>query len=258
MKTFDQHNRRVLDQFGRQAEDYARLVGGVGDTAADPLIAAVRPRADDRVLDVGCGPGHRAVALAPLVAQVTGLDLTPAMLDQARAHQREAGVQNIHWIEGDAREAPFPDGAFTLVLSQATFHHVADPAAILAEMRRVCAPGGRIGVIDLTPAAEKAPAFDAIETLRDPSHTHALTAAELRMMGRDLGLEEIAVQARRTAMPIEPVLAASRPPPGMLERLRLLYAQDAAAGSDALGMSACLKDGAVWATYPTTLIVWRR
>ena len=258
MTTTDEQNARVIEQFGRQAEDYARLVGGVRNAAADPMIAALSPQPNDRVLDVGCGPGDRAVALAPLVAQVTGLDLTPAMLDEARARQAAAGVGNVSWVEGDATEAPFPDGVFTLVLSQATFHHVADPAAILAEMRRVCAPGGRIAVIDLTPAPEKGPAFDAIETLRDPSHTHALTAAELRGLGARLGLAEISVQPRATAMPIEPVLAASRPPPGMLERLRGLYARDAAGGADALGMSASLKDGAVWATYPTTLIVWRR
>lgn len=258
MTAADEQNIRVLDQFGRQAEDYARLVGGVRDTVADPLIAAVNPEPDDRVLDVGCGPGDRVVSIAPLVAEVTGLDLTPAMLKEARARQARTGVRNVRWIEGDAANAPFADGAFTLVLSQATLHHVADPAAILAEMRRVCAPGGRIAVIDLTPAAEKAPAFDAIETLRDPSHANALTTAELRALGARLGLQEITVQPRATEMPIEPVLAASRPPAGMLERLRGLYARDAAAGTNALGMSARMKDGAVWATYPTTLIVWRR
>ena len=254
----DDQNTRVLDQFGRQAADYARLVAGVQDAGADPLIETARPVPGDRVLDVGCGPGLRSISLAPLVAHVTGLDLTPAMLDQARARQAAAAVENVSWVEGDAADLPFPDGAFTLVLSQLMLHHVADPAAMLAQMRRVCAPGGRIAVIDLTPAAEKAAAFDAIEILRDPSHTHALTQTELRALGADLGLEEIAVRPRATEMPIEPGLAASRPPPGMLERLRELYARDAAAGVDALGMNARLRDGAVWATYPTTLIVWRR
>jgi ubiquinone/menaquinone biosynthesis C-methylase UbiE len=253
-------NARVLDQFAQQAEAYAALMASIGQRspALQGFLEIARPGPDDRVLDVGCGAGHRAVALAPLVAQVTGLDLTPEMLDQARALQRTAGAANVAWELGDAAAMPFADGAFTLVTSQAAFHHAADPAAVLAEMRRVCAPGGRIAVSDLTPAPEKAAAFDAIEILRDPSHAHALTLQELRALGAELGLEEIAVRPNTTELPLEPVLAASRPPDGLLGRVRELYARDASAGADALGMGARWRDGQVWVLYPMTLVAWRR
>jgi SAM-dependent methyltransferase len=253
-------NLRVLDQFAQQAEAYARLVETVRGRAPslDAVLQIVGPVPEDRVLDVGCGPGHRVVALAPLVAEATGFDLTPEMLDQARAVQAEAGVANVRWAQGDAVRLPFEDGAFTLVLSQAMFHHAADPAGTLSEMRRVCAPGGRIAVNDLTPTPAKSAAFDAIELLRDPSHAHALTLDELRALGADLGLAEMEVRSQATEMPIEPVLAASRPPAGMIERVRELYARDAASGADALGMGARIKDGAVWAAYPMSLVVWRR
>jgi ubiquinone/menaquinone biosynthesis C-methylase UbiE len=254
------HNARVLDQFGQQAQAYAALVGSMGQRAPalEAFLEITRPGPTDRVLDVGCGSGQRALALAPLVAQVTGFDLTPEMLDQARAAQRAAGVGNVAWAQGDAAALPFAAGAFTLVMSQAAFHHAADPAAMLAEMARVCASGGRIAVNDLTPAPEKAAAFDAIEILRDPSHGHALTLVELRALGADLGLEEVAVRAQATELPIAPVLAASRPPAGLIERVAELYARDAASGADALGMGARLKAGEVWATYPMSLVVWRR
>jgi SAM-dependent methyltransferase len=253
-------NARVLDQFGRQAEAYAALVRQIAERqpSLEPLIETTRPTPQDRVLDVGCGPGHRAAALAPLVAHVTGFDLTPAMLDQARVLQAQTRLANLAWEQGDATALPFADGAFTLVLSQAMFHHAADPAGTLAEMARVCAPGGRIAVTDLTPAPEKSAAFDAIEILRDPSHAHALTLAELRGLGAALGLAEIAVRPSRTELPVEPVLAASRPPAGVIERVRELYARDAASGADALGMGARLQDGEVWVSYPMTLVVWRR
>jgi ubiquinone/menaquinone biosynthesis C-methylase UbiE len=250
---------RVLDQFSQQAEAYAQLISSVAARAPalGGLLELACPTRDDRALDVGCGTGHRAVALAPLVAHVTGVDMTPEMLDQARARQREAGVDNVDWAQGDATALPFPDGAFTLVMSQAMLHHAADPAATLAEMRRVCAPGGRIAVNDLTPAPEKSAAFDAIEILRDPSHAHALTLAELRGLGAALGMEEVEVRPQPSEFPIEPILAASRPPPGMLERVRELYARDAASGADSLGMGARLNNGEVWAAYPMTLVVWR-
>jgi SAM-dependent methyltransferase len=180
------------------------------------------------------------------------------MLEQARALQAQAGATNIRWLEADSTALPVADGAFNLVVSQAMFHHAADAAATLAEMRRACAPGGRIAVNDLTPAPEKACAFDAIELLRDPSHQRALTTSELRELGRDLGLTEIAVRAHTTELPIEAVLATSFPPPGMLEHVSNLYRRDAASGADAFGMSAGLKDGAIWVTYPMTVVVWQR
>jgi SAM-dependent methyltransferase len=254
------HNAVVLDQFARQAEGYAAMIAQVmrRAPALDALLEIVRPKPEDRLLDVGCGPGHRVVALAPLVTEAVGFDLTPEMLDQARALQAREGATNVAWDQGDATTLPYADGAFSIVTSQAMFHHAADPAATLAEMTRVCAPGGRIAVSDLTPAPEKSAAFDAIEILRDPSHAHALTLAELRGLGEALGLEEVAVRTHPTELPLEPTLAASRPPPGQLERVRELYARDAAAGGDAFGMGARLKDGAVWVSYPMTLIAWRR
>lgn len=249
-------NARVLDQFSQQAEAYSALVTSTGAKAKDPLIETLDPRPTDRVLDVGCGSGQFAVAVAPLVAHVTGADLTPAMLDKARAQQASAGLANITWLQADSTALPVEDGSFDIVVSRSMFHHAADPAATLAEMRRACAAGGRIAVMDLTPAPAKAPAFDAIELLRDPSHRSALTADELRALGAGLGLAETLVRPRTTSLPIEMVLATSFPADGMLDHVRALYARDADTGADAFGMGTHWKDGAIWVTYPMTLVVW--
>lgn len=252
------HNARVLDQFSQQAESYAALVNRSGSELRGPLLESTRPLPHERVLDVGCGSGQLVVALAPLVAHVTGVDLTPAMLDQARALQAKAGVANVEWLQADSRQLPVGDAAFDLVISRSMFHHAADPLGTLAEMRRACAPGGRIAVLDLTPDPDKAVAFDALELLRDPSHARALPAADLRALGSKLGLEEMTVRAHTAELPYETVLATSRPPPGVLERVREFLARDAARGTDVFGMAARLKEGEVWATYPMTLVVWRR
>lgn len=258
MSASTDQNARVLDQFSQQAESYAALVNNIGSHFSDPLHQFAQPTAQDKVLDVGCGSGRLAVALAPWVAHVTGVDLTPEMLEQARALQAKSGLTNIEWRQADSTALPVADGAFDLVISRAMFHHAANPLGTLAEMRRACAVGGRIAVDDLAPAADKAPAFDAIELLRDPSHAHALPIEEMRALGSALGLQELAVCPRLSELPIEVVLAASFPPPGILERVRDLYAHDARRGGDAFGMSARLKDGQVWVSYPMTLIVWRR
>ncbi len=250
-------NARVLSQFEQQADAYAALVKATSQSSSDPLIDALGPGPSDHILDVGCGSGQFAVTIAPRVKHITGIDLTPAMLDKARAHQLQAGLANITWIEGDSVALPAPDGSFDIVVSRSMFHHAADPAATLAEMRRCCREGGRIAVMDLTPAPGKEAAFDAIEILRDPSHNRALTAAELRGLGTDLDLTELHVGLRATTLPLESVLATSFPPDGMLDRVRALLARDAHAGGDAFGMGTAIKEGVVWVTYPMTLIVWQ-
>jgi ubiquinone/menaquinone biosynthesis C-methylase UbiE len=252
-----QQNARVLDQFSRQAEGYAKLVNRSGPPWGDPLLECTQPNVQDRVLDVGCGSGQLAVALAPLVAHVTGIDLTPAMLEQARAHQAKMGLANIEWMQADSRRLPVADGSFSLVVSRSMIHHAADPLGTLAEMRRACVSGGRIAVLDLTPDPDRAAAFDAIELLRDPSHARALPVEELRALGAKLGLEEIALRAHAAELPFESVLATSRPHPGVLERVREFLARDAARGTDVFGLAARLKDDEVWVRYPMTLVVWR-
>ena len=118
----------------------------------------------------------------------------------------------MSWKQADAVTLPVDDASFSLVVSRSMFHHAADPAATLGEMRRACIPGGRLAVMDLSPEPAKAPAFDAFELLRDPSHAKTLTATELRQLGTTLGLKELATREFRSTLPLESVLATSFPP----------------------------------------------
>ena len=172
------HNTRIIGQFTQQAAGYASLTGAMsgGDRQA-AFRALVQAQPDDRVLDVCCGPGTMALDLAPFVARVTGVDVTPAMLEQARAAQAKRGVVNVDWREGDIYALPFDTASFSLVVSGAAFHHLTDPVGAFRELVRVCRPGGRIVVRDVTPAMGKSAAYDQMERLRDPSHTHCLDAA---------------------------------------------------------------------------------
>ena len=95
------------------------------------------------VLDVACGTGNAAIPAARAGARVTGLDLTPKLLEQGRAQAESEGLQ-IEWVEGDAEELPFEDASFDRVLS--TFGHMFAPrhGRVADEMGRVCRPGGAI------------------------------------------------------------------------------------------------------------------
>lgn len=120
-------------------------------TPTEMATAAVAPRlvdfagvtGDTHVLDVGCGTGVVALTAARRGARVTGVDLTPALLERAR--QNTAIMQlDADWHEGDAEELPFGDAQFDIVLSQ--FGHMFAPRPELAvrEMLRVLKPSGTI------------------------------------------------------------------------------------------------------------------
>lgn len=112
-------------------------------SVAAQLVKHAKVHAGQRVLDVGCGTGVVAVTAARLGASVTGLDLTPALLERARENSQIAGVE-IDWQEGDVENLPFEDGAFDVVLSQFGHIFAPRPEVAVAQMLRVLKPGGKI------------------------------------------------------------------------------------------------------------------
>ncbi len=174
----DAHREAILDQFTRQAVPFATAPSIRDEAALRTVVDGSGAGRDDTVLDVACGPGILACAFARVARHVTGIDLTPAMLERARLLQAEQGLTNVTWRRGDVLPLPFADAEFTLVVSRFAFHHLLDPGAVLGQMRRVCAPGGTVMVIDSAPAPDRAAAFNAMERLRDPSHTRALGLVE--------------------------------------------------------------------------------
>jgi ubiquinone/menaquinone biosynthesis C-methylase UbiE len=107
------------------------------------LVKFAGIRSGQRVLDVGCGTGVVAITAARMVARVTGLDLTPELLERARHNSQIAGV-DVEWREGDAEKLPFGDGTFDVVLSQFGHMFAPRPSVAIAEMLRVLKPGGAI------------------------------------------------------------------------------------------------------------------
>ena len=260
MSEHKSQNEAVLDQFTKQADSYANLVATLPQRSrrASALFEAIRPLPSDEVLDVACGSGSLTLELARLTRHVTGIDLTAGMIEQGRARQTQAGITNVTWHLGDVLPLPFPEGTFSLVVSQAAFHHFSEPLAVLAEMARVCAPAGRIAVNDLGPDPETADTFNQIEKLKDPSHVRALTPPHLRSLGEQIGLVEKAFGSQFTpTMALETILANSFPNPGDLDRIRAAYRADAHSGENKLGLKAEFVAGQIMIQYPMTFIVWK-
>ncbi len=108
-------------------------------------LAEVGP--DDRVLDVGCGPGAAVRFAAPLVRDSVGVDPSERMLRSAR--RRARALPNVRFVQSPAHRLPFEDGGFTVVWTIHSMHHWGDEAAGVSEVRRVLALGGRFLVMEL-------------------------------------------------------------------------------------------------------------
>jgi SAM-dependent methyltransferase len=131
------------------AGDYgevAQRIVPVGEYIAERAGAA----AGVELLDVATGTGNVSIPAAQAGARVTGLDLTPKLLEEQRARAAAAGVE-VELIEGDAEELPFADGSFDRVTSCFGVMFAPRQAVAAAELVRVARPGGRIVVAAWTP-----------------------------------------------------------------------------------------------------------
>jgi SAM-dependent methyltransferase len=162
--------------WGRAAHDWAELQ----EPTALPLWAAMLDAAavgpGTRVLDAGCGAGGASVLAASRSALVNGLDAAEALLAIARAR-----VPDADFRAGDLDALPYADGAFHAVIAADVLQYVADPVATLCELRRVCAPGGRV-VLAIWGAPEE-------------GEQRAIVAVVREVLPRPLGAEPFALSA---------------------------------------------------------------
>lgn len=182
-------NELIRREFTRQRAAFEGQ-GSFFAGAADSTRSWLHPLSGEMLaLDVACGAAHASEVAAPFVRQVVGIDLTPALLQAGAERLRASGVDNVLLQEGDAAAMPFLDRSFDLVFCRFAVHHFPEPERQIAEMARVCRPGGRVVIADMvSPGDATANRFDELHRLLDPSHARALGAAELRaLVERDVG-----------------------------------------------------------------------
>ena len=256
MTLMGSHNSRILDQFTRQAAPFAAAAPIRNQEALDRIVQWAGADPDDTVLDVACGPGLLACAFAKVAKHATGIDMTPAMLEQARKTQQEQGLKNVSWEQGNVYSLPFPPEQFSIVSSRFVFHHLQDPLTALKEMKRVCKAGGRIVVADMAPQPEKAAALNAAEVLRDPSHVRAMPLDELRGLFAQAGLGTLQVNNYRMEGELEDLLSRSFPNEGDADRVRRIYAESIS--DNALDLNTRSADGKIFYSLPVAVLVARK
>lgn len=201
------HHDVTVEQFTMQAPDFAAAPAMHDADAPQALLDAAQPCSADTVLDVACGPGILVAAIAPQVTRVVGIDLAPAMIELARERCRELGLENTELQIGDVDPLPYADATFSLVLCRYALHHFQAPGSVIAQMARVCAPGGRVVVADIAASDDPAIAarLDRVERARPvpspcaDSGGRAGVDARCRSHAEACGLLPAADGARRAA-----------------------------------------------------------
>lgn len=182
---------RVRERFTRTAGAFADFALGARGMEAARLAELAEPQGDEAALDVACGPGTFARALAPRVRWACGLDLTLAMLERARRVAAEENLRNLFFACGNAYALPFAGGAFDLACCGYSLHHMSDPLAALRELARVVRPGGRVALLDLIAPEEpgRAELNNRIEIARDQSHVRTLSPSEFEPLLGQVGFQ---------------------------------------------------------------------
>jgi SAM-dependent methyltransferase len=139
--------------------DYPPELANVPESAVESFAGVANPFSlgrlapGERVLDLGCGAGTDTLVAAQMVGPegwVTGIDMTPEMLEKASRAADELGVSNTSFVEGEAERLPFDDGSFDVVISNGVIDLIPDKDAVFSELYRVLAPGGRLQLADVT------------------------------------------------------------------------------------------------------------
>jgi ubiquinone/menaquinone biosynthesis C-methylase UbiE len=243
----------VQSQFGAVAAAYATSTVHSGGPDLEALIQAANPGGIEDVLDLGCGAGHTAIALAGRVRSVMAVDLTSEMIEVAKRLAKERGLTNLTFRQADATALPFANGSFELVTSRYSAHHYSDPLVALGEVRRVLRPNGRFLLVDTVSPEDPAldTFYNAVELLRDASHVRNCRISEWERLFRAAWLEPEVLFRYPLVLDGESWVTRMRTPAPRVAALRELFTT----ASEAARQTFAIQDGPQWGwTIPVALI----
>jgi ubiquinone/menaquinone biosynthesis C-methylase UbiE len=247
---------KAREIFGARASFYVTSPAHADRAVLERVVELARPRPTDLALDVATAAGHTALALAPHVSRVIGVDITPEMLAEARKLQAQRGVENVEFRLASVVDLPFPDETFDVVTCRRAAHHFADIGRALLEMRRVLRPGGRLVIDDRSvPEDDFVDAtMNRLDTLHDPSHVRQYRPSEWAEMLGAAGYVVETVEPYTRTRPLSSLTEKASPEDG--RSIEALIASLSASESAALGVVE--RDGEIHSSHWYILIGCRR
>lgn len=235
-----ERDEAIRRQFDRAAAAYGTSPIFAQGRDLQVMIETTAPTAAMTVLDVGCAAGHTALAFAPHVREVVGVDLSRDMLAEAARQAAARGVTNVRWEEASAAALPYADGAFDIVACRMVVHHFPALIPALAEMARVLKTGGQFIVVDIISPEDAALAdfINRIEILRDPSHSRDWMISEWQAAGEAIGVPFAIVTRWNLPLDFADWTARQQTPPDAIARLEALFDGASPAARDAFSIVA--------------------
>jgi len=218
------HDHLVQNQFGSRANAYVASPVHASGADLQRIAAIAAAKTPTHSLDLGCGGGHVAYAMAPNAARVTASDLSPDMTAAVAAEAVWRSLPNIETCCASSAALPFGDGSFDMLACRFSVHHWQDVPAGLKEARRVLRTGGVAVFADVTaPAMAAADThLQAVELLRDPSHVRDYSEVEWRAMLTENGFAITAITNGRLRMDFADWTARMRTTPDRAAAIRTL------------------------------------
>jgi len=216
------HQDEVTASFTKQAPRFSSLLLTLSNQQhIQWIVDRLRLNQEMRVLDVACGTGIISRALAPFVQSVTGIDVTSAMLTEARLIAEREGLRNLEFRGCPAENIAFPSQTFDLCITRFSLHHFEVPIIQVREMARVTKPGGSVVVIDLVSPSDPVLAglYNNYERLRDPSHTVALSGQQLEDLVLAVGITIQQLEKIQVSVNVERWLDLTATPLATRERI---------------------------------------
>lgn len=188
----------LSEKMGYSAEELASVPEGanMGLGCGNPqAIAGLRE--GEVVLDLGSGGGFDCFLSAARVGpkgRVIGVDMTPDMIERARANAARSGHGNVEFRLGEIEHLPAADSSVDVIISNCVINLSADKPAVLAEAHRVLRPGGRLAISDVVAIAEIPPAVRENPELYSGCVAGAVTREEYERMLLDAGFTDVRVE----------------------------------------------------------------
>ncbi|NIP72356.1 MAG: methyltransferase domain-containing protein [Gammaproteobacteria bacterium] len=158
-------NNSILSTYKRYARHYDAVFGPIFDPGRKTVVEKMNVGPGERVLEVGVGTGI-SLPYYPVQASVVGIDLSPDMLARAEDRIASEGLDNVSVEIMDAEHMCFSDGYFDKVVAMYVATVVANPGKLIAEMERVCKPGGDLYILNHFSNSNRA--INAVEKLLSP------------------------------------------------------------------------------------------
>ena len=208
------YEERAKTVFGERADLYTTSAAHTDREVLSRLIEIANPKADWRVLDIGTGTGHTALAFAPHVREVVGLDLTEEMLSEARKLAQERSIYNVAFETADVHRLPRElHESFDLVTCRRAAHHFSDIDLALAEMVRTLRSGGMLLIDDRSVPEDDwiDETMHRLDCLHDESHVCQYRASNWLALMENAGLSVEIIEPYTKHRPVAALTARVSP-----------------------------------------------